>query len=177
MLEIHEFSKSEILACREDLARLLKDAVDGGASVSYLAPLSIDVAKAYWLKIADEVGQGERFLLVAQEQGAIAGSVQLALAMQPNGAHRAEVQKLLVFSTFRRRGIATRLLDAVEQTARRAKRSLLVLDTEQGSAAEQLYAKFGYTRAGVIPKFAMSSNGNLHSTVFFYRLLTADSAD
>jgi len=174
MFSIQKFSKSDILSYNDQFVALLKDSVDGGASVSFLPPLPLDVAQSYWLKIANEVEAGERFLIAAMDQGVIAGSVQLALALQPNGAHRAEVQKLLVLSAYRRRGIATKLLDAVEQAAREARRSLLVLDTEQGSGAEQLYEKYGYCRAGIIPNYAIGGDGDLHGTVLFYRHLASE---
>jgi ribosomal protein S18 acetylase RimI-like enzyme len=99
--------------------------------------------------------------------------VQLALATKENGRHRAEVQKLLVHTRFRRRGIARSLMSAVEKAALRMGRTLLVLDTEEGSPAERPYEKCGYARAGIIPQYARSAEGSLISTVIFYRLLTA----
>ncbi|HYJ47177.1 MAG TPA: GNAT family N-acetyltransferase, partial [Pyrinomonadaceae bacterium] len=119
----------------------------------------------------NEVGQGTRILLVSREAGRVTGSVQLSLVTKQNGLHRAEVQKLLVHTSFRGQGIARALLDAVEKAAREAGRTLLVLDTEQGSVAERLYANYGYTRAGVIPQYALSADGSLITTVVFYRLL------
>jgi ribosomal protein S18 acetylase RimI-like enzyme len=101
----------------------------------------------------------------------LVGTVQLALATKPNGRHRGEVQKLLVHTTARRRGIAQKLLDAIERAALEAGRSLLVLDTEQGSDAERLYRRAGYSEAGVIPRFAATTAGPLTATVIFYKEL------
>jgi acetyltransferase len=171
MLRIDKVSDQEIIAHQVQLVALLRDAVDGGASVSFLAPLSTATASSYWNKIAAGVAAAERIVLIAREGDTIVGSVQLALASEPNAAHRAEVQKLLVHSRCRRRGIGQALLAAVEQSAREAGRILLVLDTQQGSAAEQLYQNHGYIRAGVIPRFALASNGKLEDTVIFYRAL------
>lgn len=150
---------------------LLQDSVHSGSSVGFLPPLKFETAEEYWLEILNEVAQGSRLLLVSRETGGVAGTVQLALATKQNASHRAEVQKLLVHTSFRHRGIARALMAAAEESARAAGRTLLVLDTEQGSIAEQLYEKCGYTRAGVIPRYARSADYALISTVLFYKLL------
>ena len=153
------------------LAALLQDVVDHGSSVGFLPPLARETAEEYWRETLDEVAQGKRILLVSGEAGDVTGTVQLALATRQNGLHRAEVQKLLVHTGFRNRGIARSLMGAAEESARAAGRTLLVLDTEQGSVAEKLYEKCGYTRAGVIPQYALSAEGSLITTVVFYKLL------
>ncbi|MEP6922270.1 MAG: GNAT family N-acetyltransferase [bacterium] len=164
-------SKGEASSMLPQLVSLLQDAVNGGSSVGFLPPVSADTAETYWREAIDELTQGNRLLLVARDAGSVTGTVQLALAGKQNAPHRAEVQKLLVHTRFRNRGIARALMNAAEVAARDAGRTLLVLDTEQGSAAEQLYVKCGYTRAGVIPQFALSADGALITTVVFYKLI------
>ena len=171
MSKIENLTEVRAKAILSQLVELLQDSVQSGASVGYLSPLSADSATEFWLKTFREMREGKRILLIASESENIAGAVQLALAARENGLHRAEVQKLLVHTGFRKRGIARSLMNAVENAARELKRSLLVLDTKQGCAAEKLYAKCGYTQAGVIPQYARSADGSFHSTVFFYRLL------
>jgi acetyltransferase len=163
----------------EDAARwlpqlidLLQDAVDSGASVGFLAPLSDGQAQQYWMKVLAQVGEKSRIILAAVHNGTIVGSVQLKWASMPNAWHRAEVQKLLVLRSWRRQGIGQTLMTAIEQAARQAGRQLLVLDTRLGDAAERLYARMGYRRVGVIPKFALNSMGSLDTTVIFYRELS-----
>ena len=153
------------------LAALLQDSVHSGSSVGFLPPLAFGAAEEYWLEALSEVARGKRILLVSSEAGEVTGTVQLALADRQNGLHRAEVQKLLVHTGFRRRGIARALMGAAEESARAAGRTLLVLDTEQGSVAEKLYEKCGYARAGVIPRYALNAAGSMISTVVFYKLL------
>lgn len=153
------------------LAALLQDAVHHGSSIGFLPPLSFETAEAYWLETLDEVEQGQRLLLVSRDAGDVTGAAQLALATKQNGLHRAEVQKLIVHTRFRQRGIARALMAAVDTAARAAGRTLLVLDTEQDSIAEKLYEKCGYTRSGVIPQYALSATGTLITTVVFYKLL------
>jgi acetyltransferase len=154
------------------LTALLQDAVESGASVGFLAPPSDDAAKRYWTQVFAQVGQNSRIVLAAVHEGTIVGSVQLELASMPNALHRAEVQKLMVLRSQRRQGIGQVLMTAIEQVARQAGRQLLVLDTRLGDAAERLYARLGYIRAGVVPNFALSSAGTLDATVIFYRELS-----
>jgi acetyltransferase len=153
------------------LIHLLQDTVASGASVGFLPPLNAEDAQHYWRTVFQEVAQGTCVLLVARDVGRIVGSVQLALATKPNARHRAEVQKLFVLSSQRRRGIGRALMHVVEQVARSGERTLLVLDTRQGDSAEQLYRTLGYCEVGVIPAYARSANGTLDSTVIFYKTL------
>lgn len=154
-----------------ELIKLLQDTVASGASVGFLPPLSAENAQQYWSEVFREIAHGTHVLLAAREAGHIVGSVQLALATKPNATHRAEVQKLFVLQKQRRRGTGRALMQAIEQVARERGRTLLVLDTRQGDAAEQLYRKLDYREAGVIPAYARSATGMLDSTIFFYKLL------
>lgn len=154
----------------EALAALLIDAVDSGAAVGFLAPLARERALLYWDGIRSSLGDG-LVLLGAYEDGRLVGSVQLSCAWQPNGRHRAEIQKLFVHTSQRRQGIARALMAAVEERALGLGRWLLILDTRQGDSAEPLYEKLGYIRVGSIPDYALSSRGALHPTVVFYKRL------
>jgi acetyltransferase len=153
------------------LTVLLQDAVDSGASVGFVPPLSAETARAYWTGVRPALAGGRRVVLAAVEDGDILGSVQLDFAAQPNAGHRAEVMKLMVHRRARRRGIARTLMTALEEAARRAGRHLLVLDTRAGDAAERLYAELGYVRVGVIPRYALSAAGTLDATVYMYKEL------
>lgn len=170
-MKIDRVSERESTAIIPQLTDLLQDAVDSGASVGFLPPLSSEVAEDYWDGVLREVAQGSRVLLIASEGDEIMGAVQLELANRQNALHRAEVQKLFVHRRFRNRGIARLLMSEVESAARDAGRTLLTLDTQRGGAAERLYAKYGYTLAGIIPQYARDADGILHDTVVFYRLL------
>jgi acetyltransferase len=170
-MNIERLSESQARALLPQLIALLQDAVDGGASVGFLPPLASEVAEDYWAGALRDMAHGARILLVASEVDEIMGAVQLELATRQNALHRAEVQKLFVHRRFRNRGVGRLLMSEVESAAREAGRTLLALDTQRGSPAEQLYAKYGYTRAGIIPQYARGADGMLHDTVMFYRLL------
>jgi GNAT superfamily N-acetyltransferase len=152
------------------LAELLIDCVDGGASVSFMHPLSPAKASDFWGRVAAEVSQGRRALLVAEDAQRIAGTVQLILDQPENQPHRADLSKMLVHRRARRRGLGAALLRAAESLARECGKSLLVLDTASGDA-ERLYAKLGWQRSGVIPGYALWPRGGLCDTTVFYRIL------
>ena len=157
---------------RGALIALLQDAVDSGASVGFLPPVSSDEAGAYWTSVAQAVAEGSRVLLVARDGAdAIVGSAQLDLALRPNARHRAEVAKVMVHRATRRRGIGRALMQALEDHARRRGRTTLVLDTREGDPSEQLYRSLGWQFAGTIPRYAQSAGGALDGTAIYYKLL------
>jgi acetyltransferase len=147
---------------------LLRDVVDGGASVNFVAPLDAGIARAYWEKAAADVILGQRIVLAAVADEQVIGCAHLVPATTPNGHHRAEVQKVLVHSAYRRRGIAQALMAALEDEARAIGRWLLVLDTEEGSGAQALYERLGYVSAGGIPEFALSADGTRYQANVYY---------
>lgn len=153
-----------------ELCFLLQDVVTQGASVGFLAPLARDTADAYWQGVMADLGAGLR-LWVAEEEGRIVGSVQLAPCLRENGRHRAEVQKLMVRSDSRRRGTGRALMATAEVAAAASGIRLLVLDTQRGSPAEGLYDRLGWSRVGEIPGYAASPDGRLHATVYFFKAL------
>jgi acetyltransferase len=171
MIHIRHIRTPEPSSLR-DLCHLLQDAVRGGASIGFLAPLGEETAAHYWqhvfARLADGLG-----LWVAESDSTIIGSVQLERCGKENGRHRAEVQKLVVHSAFRGRGVSTLLMRAVEEWARADGRTLLVLDTQAGSVAEAVYRHLGWQPAGQIPDYAASPDGTLHATVYFYKQLAA----
>ena len=127
------------------LADILLDCVEGGASVSFMAPLARERALSFWRGVLDSMTDGQRIVLVARDAaGCISGTVQVILAQPENQPHRADVAKMLVHRSARRRGIAGRLLDALDATAREEGRSVLVLDTVTGGDAERLYRRSGW---------------------------------
>jgi len=168
---ISRLQPAEACDALPQLVELLQDIIAGGNSLGFLPPLTSEIAEEFWRETIEEMEDGVRVVLVSSENGKITGCAHLALATKQNGMHRAEVQKVLVHSRFRRRGIARSLMNEIELVARQLGRTLLVLDTEQGSAGESLYPACGYTRVGVIPQFAMSTDRSLITTVIFYKLL------
>ncbi|MCX4514179.1 GNAT family N-acetyltransferase [Streptomyces sp. NBC_01619] len=159
----------ELGAAAPQLAELLVDAVDGGASVGFPASLDRTAAEAWWLSRATALADGSHVLLTARDGDRIIGTASVGFASYPNGRHRAEIFKLLVHRDARGRGLGRALLAAAEHGAAGAGATLLVLDTETGSPAEMLYRSAGWTAAGVIPDYAADPAGELRPTTFFFK--------
>jgi GNAT superfamily N-acetyltransferase len=161
----------EVRAQLDGLASVLVDCVEGGASVSYMAPFSHADARNAFEGWAADVEHGTRIVLAAFDDGDVVGTVQVNLAVPPNQPHRGEIAKLLVRRSARRRGIARRLMEGAEMAARSEGKTLLVLDTVTGDAAERLYERLGWTRVGVIPNYALYPDGRPCDTTVFWKSL------
>ena len=157
-----------------ELSALLMDCVEGGASISFMAPLTRDRADAFWRRVAEGVAANDRLLLIAEggPSGEIVGTVQVVFAVPENQPHRGDVAKMLVRRSARRQGLGARLMLAAEAAALAAGRTLLVLDTVTGGDAERLYERMGWTKVGVVPDYALWPDGRLCDTTFFYKRLT-----
>jgi GNAT superfamily N-acetyltransferase len=157
-----------------ELSAVLMDRVEGGASVSFMAPLTRERADAFWRRVAQGIAAGDRLLVVAEDRssGEIAGTVQVVFAAPENQPHRGDVAKMLVRRSARRQGLGARLMRAAEEAALAAGRTVLVLDTVTGSEAERLYQRMGWTRVGVVPDYALWPDGRLCDTTFFYKRLS-----
>jgi len=163
---VHALDDAQI----DELAGVLIDCVEGGASVSFMHPLPRDRAVAFWRRVAQGVAAGERAVLVAEDARGLCGTVQLVLDQPENQPHRADLSKLLVHRRARRQGLGEALMRAAEATARECGKTLLVLDTASGEA-ERLYDRLGWTRVGVIPGYALLPQGGLCGTTVYYRNL------
>jgi acetyltransferase len=169
-LTIATLSPIEAEGALYPLTRLLDDAVAGGASIGFLHPMAAGEALAYWKSVIPALRHGSKLLLAARRGGVLVGSVQLNLETRANGLHRAEVSRLIVHSSSRRRGIGRALMLAIEAEARSLGRTTLVLDTREGDPSEALYRSLGWEVAGTVPAYARSSDGDLDASVFYYKL-------
>jgi GNAT superfamily N-acetyltransferase len=175
-LEIIRLDGPTFDAAIPDLAVILADVVAGGASVGFLLPFTPEDAATWWMSIERDVVHGNVLVIAARLDRRVVGTAQLRLALLPNARHRAEVAKVLVHRSARRRGIATALMREIERIAVVEGRTLLVLDTITGSEADPLYMKLGWTRAAEIPRYAGMPDGELRPTTIFYRDLGSKDA-
>lgn len=165
---LHPEQASEALPA---LADILRDAVENGASVGFMAWNTEADYLQYWKGILADLPAGQFLLFVARSQGRIVGTAQLHLVGKPNQPHRAEIAKVLVHSSARRQGIGEALMHAAETQARALGRDLLVLDTDQAGSARRLYTRLGWTEIGTIPRFALMPDGSDCGSTFFYKSL------
>jgi GNAT superfamily N-acetyltransferase len=154
---------------REQLTDVLVDCVEGGASVSFMAPLDREKATDFWRSVSALRILGKRLVLVARDDRGICGTVQVILDLPENQPHRGDIAKMLVHRRARRIGVAAALLQAAEDAARAEGRTLLVLDTVTGSDAERVYSRAGWIKVGDVPNYALFPDGRPCSTTFFYR--------
>ena len=99
-----------------------------------------------------------------------AEAVQVVFDLPENQPHRADVAKMQVHRSQRKKGIGEALMRAAEDAARQAGRTLLVLDTASADA-ERLYERCGFQRVGTIPTYALLPQGGYCDTVYFYKAL------
>jgi GNAT superfamily N-acetyltransferase len=155
----------------DQLASVLVDCVEGGASVSFMSPFPQDQALAFFRKVEGSVASGGTVLLAARLAGKIVGTVQLGLDTPPNQPHRADIKKLLVHRSARAHGVGAALMARAEEEARRRGRWLLVLDTVPGENGHRLYLREGWTQTGLVPDYALFPDGRPCDTAIMWKRL------
>jgi GNAT superfamily N-acetyltransferase len=168
---VRRLDAAEARAAMGELAAVLVDAVEGGDSVSFMDGFSTDDARAFYESLIPELESGTRVLLAAYVDGDLVGTVQIVHAWPPNSQHRADVAKLLVHRRARGAGVGRALMEQLEVEARADGKSLLILDTVAGRAADRLYERLGWTRLGTVPDFARDPDGSFCDATFFYKHL------
>jgi GNAT superfamily N-acetyltransferase len=169
-IEIVELDAVGVVAAIGELAEVLADCVDGGASVNFMLPYGPDDAAQFFRKVVAGMARGEIVLLAAKRDGRIVGTVQLGMDTPPNQPHRGEIRKLLVHRDARGAGVGAALMQEIERIAKARGRTLLVLDTASDSA-ERLYTRGGWQRLGTIPDYALLPQGGFCDTIIFWKKL------
>ena len=162
-------------AALDQLADVLVDCVEGGASVSFMSPFSREQALGFFRRVAGSVAAGDTVLLAAKLDNQIVGTVQLGLDTPPNQPHRADIKKMLVHRAARGRGLGARLMAEVEEEARRHGRWLLVLDTVPGENGHRLYLRAGWIQTGIVPDYALFPDGRPCDTAIMWKRLKPSS--
>ncbi|MFM9975241.1 MAG: N-acetyltransferase family protein [Beijerinckiaceae bacterium] len=170
-LTIRSLDHAEARRVLPALSELLVDAVANGASVNFMAGFTVKEADIYWTKQIVGLDENDRVWLVAEAEDSIIGTVMCVFAQQPNQPFRADISKMLVHSSQRRRGIGALLLQRIEEEALKVGKTLLVLDTGAGSAGDRLYTRMGWTAIGTIPGYAYTTDGRPEGATFFYKQL------
>ncbi|MCI0754289.1 GNAT family N-acetyltransferase [Teichococcus vastitatis] len=170
-LVVEALDAAAAASAERSLAEILVACVADGAPLGHRHPLSLDAARVQWRKTSAEVAMGNRLLLVAWQEGRMAGTAQLDLTTPDTEAHRAILRQLLVHPEFRCAGVGRALAQRAEQAARGIGRSLLTLDCRAGEAAERLFGGLGWVEAGRIPGFGRDAAGRLADQLLLYRAL------
>ena len=169
-LTIAELDAGSYRAAIPELAALIVDAVATGAGVNFLegvtrgrSRLVVAGARGGCGVRPDDAVRGRR------RMAAIVGSTLLIRSVNQNSPHRAEIGKVIVLGSHRRRGLASALMRAAEDRARAEGRWLLVLDTVSDSAAEAFYRALGWQETGVVPNYALNPDGQPWAATFFWK--------
>jgi ribosomal protein S18 acetylase RimI-like enzyme len=158
---------------RHALSELLVETVASGGSVSFMHPLSLEVADAFWRDSLAAASRGERIVLGAFDGESLIATVTLLLSLPPNQPHRAEIAKMMTRLSHRHRGIATQLMHSAEKMAIERGRTLLVLDTAVDEGASGLYEGLGFNLTGIIPDYALRPRGGLTGTMIYWKKIAA----
>jgi GNAT superfamily N-acetyltransferase len=169
---VQELDPRGIRAAAAELAEVLMDCVEGGASVSFMSGLTPEKARRFWIGVAEAAETDARavFVAIRERDRKIVGTVQMIPAGYENQPHRGEIAKMLVLRSERRQGLGGALMSSAEAAALRAGRTLLTLDTASADA-ERLYASLGWKRVGVVPNYALLPDGRPCATVFYFKML------
>src|SRR4051812_47777110 len=99
-MQIRRLSAEQFATAIDDLAAVLVDCVEGGASVGFVLPCPLEQASAFWRGKIPAVADGS-VVLLAVGQEPVVGTVQLQRSAMPNQRHRGDVAKLLVHRSAR----------------------------------------------------------------------------
>lgn len=167
MVEIKSIEKTE--SCIRELTNLLRECVESGSSVGFLAPAQNETLENYWAEVQKDIIKGEKILLALYFENRLAGTVILSETGKINGRHRISLEKLMVHEAQRGKGFGRKLIEEAENKALELDKTLILLDTRKGDTAEKLYRKMGYTEYGEVPDYALGSDREYHPTLFFYK--------
>ena len=170
-MEIVSLSADEVRAAADELARLLLDAHASNMALGLRGPLTAEHARETWLDTAARLEPERRVLLVALEDGAVVGTVQVVRAEAENGQHRAEIVRLAVRRDRRGSGIGKALLEAAAERARGMGLRVLWLSTHAGTASDRFYEAAGWSRLGELPLYSERPDGTFVGSAFYFREL------
>jgi GNAT superfamily N-acetyltransferase len=170
-MRVEQLNAADVTRHLESLASLLLDAHESGMALGLAAPLSLEAAGAAYADAAARLSQSERLLFAAFDGEEVVGAVQLDRAEAGNGRHRGEIRRLVVRADRRGAGVGRALMDTATDAARGLGLRLLWLSTHEGTDADRIYERLGWTRVGVIPDYAELPNGELSGNAFYFRKL------
>jgi acetyltransferase len=168
VFEIRRLAASEILERRAEFQALVRDAVETMGTVGFVLPVTTDKLDRYWSGVAREAESGEREVLAAFEEGVVIGMLQIAYEKAESVRHRGDLQKLMVLSAHRRRGVARALLRDAMARMRALGLAMYTITTAHEAPTEVLVRQLSFTRYGVMPHYGVTPDGSLHDASMHY---------
>lgn len=132
------------------LQAIYNDEVEHGISTLDLHPRTLEERRA-WLQ---EHKVENHPLIVSEENGEITGYASLS-AYRAKEAYRSTVElSVYIARAWRRKGVATALMQAILTMARKDPNTHLVISviTSGNEASERLHDRFGFTFCGTVPE-------------------------
>ena len=154
---------------QRELSEILIETVANGGSVSFMHPLAVEAANAFWQSALAAADRGERIVLGAFHDARLIGTVTLLLDLAQNQPHRAEIAKMMTRIGHRGRGVAKALMRMAERMAVERGRTLLVLDTAADGGASGFYEGLGFQLTGTIPDYALKPHGGLSGAMIYWK--------
>ncbi|PNP40613.1 hypothetical protein TGAMA5MH_07610 [Trichoderma gamsii] len=162
-INIVRFSPSEHDKFLPAIIQMHIDCIESdGALLRFHPPFALEKRQkmeAFWKARLSQISTGHRITLIAltssdgQQETDIAGIVELGMPEADTGPFRGDLEMLMVSPKYRRRGLASKLIDALEDIAKEEKRTLLM---------------------GTVPNYGISpTDGSLKDGAFFYKQLIA----
>ena len=142
----------------EELAAVLVDRVEGGASVGYLAPFPHDEARRVYEEYAADVERGRRVLLGRSRTGRSSAPPRSSRTASEPAAPGGRLARARA-PPVSRRGIARASWSGPSRRREREEGRRSCLDAVTGGDAERLYERLGWVKVGVIPNYASTRTG------------------
>lgn len=90
------------------------------------------------------IQEGSLARFVASVEGKVVGHCEISLRLSPVQTHIAEIFGAVVNEKYQRKGIFSKLLDAVITWAKEIGCSLIVISVRKGTKAEEVYIHVGF---------------------------------
>ena len=123
---------------------------DASSLQRYCLPANtLDEVKNFLKNDIEEMGKGNKYRLVADVNREVIGNLEIFFSRHPLTFHVAEISTVVVNPKFRRRGIATKLIESALKVAKEKNTEIVKIGVEaKNTRAVKLYTKTGFKEYG-----------------------------
>jgi len=105
--------------------------------------------KNFLEKDVEEMKKGNKVRLVADVNGEAIGNLEMFFSQHPLALHIAEISTVVINTKYRRRGIATKMIEVALEIAKEKNIKIVKIEVEAKNApAVKLYTKAGFKEYG-----------------------------
>jgi len=114
-----------------------------------LSANTVDEVKSFLKKDIEEMEKGSKVRLVAEANDEVIGNLEIHLSRHPLTFHTADISTVVVNPRFKRKGIATKMIETALKIAKERKIEIVKIDVEaKNTPAVKLYLKAGFKEYG-----------------------------